>query len=63
MDTPKQVGLYLRVSTANGQTVENQRVALTEAMTRRGWTITEESPTTESAVPGGATSGRHSTVW
>jgi DNA invertase Pin-like site-specific DNA recombinase len=42
MDTPKRVGLYLRVSTANGQTVENQRVALTEAMTRRGWTVVEE---------------------
>ena len=42
MDTPKRVGLYLRVSTANGQTVENQRVALTEAMTRRGWAVVEE---------------------
>jgi DNA invertase Pin-like site-specific DNA recombinase len=39
----KRVGLYLRVSTKNGQTVENQRQALREAIDRReGWFIVEE---------------------
>ena len=39
----KRVGLYLRVSTKNGQTVDNQRQALTEAIGRRsGWVIAEE---------------------
>jgi DNA invertase Pin-like site-specific DNA recombinase len=39
----KRVGLYLRVSTKNGQTVDNQRQALTEAICRRpGWVIAEE---------------------
>jgi DNA invertase Pin-like site-specific DNA recombinase len=39
----KRVGLYLRVSTKNGQTVDNQRKALTEAIGRRpGWLIAEE---------------------
>jgi DNA invertase Pin-like site-specific DNA recombinase len=39
----KRVGLYLRVSTKNGQTVDNQRRALTEAIGRRpGWVIAEE---------------------
>ena len=39
----KRVGLYLRVSTKNGQTVENQRQALAEAINRRqGWIIVEE---------------------
>jgi len=39
----KRVGLYLRVSTKNGQTVENQRQALAEAINRRqGWVIVEE---------------------
>jgi DNA invertase Pin-like site-specific DNA recombinase len=39
----KRVGLYLRVSTKNGQTVDNQRQALTEAIGRRpGWIIAEE---------------------
>src|SRR5882762_3289969 len=39
----KRVGLYLRVSTKNGQTVENQRQALREAIDRReGWVIVEE---------------------
>ena len=42
---PKRVGLYLRVSTKNGQTVDNQRQALTEAIGRRqGWAITDEFP-------------------
>jgi DNA invertase Pin-like site-specific DNA recombinase len=41
----KRVGLYLRVSTKNGQTVDNQRKALTEAMGRRqGWIIADEFP-------------------
>src|SRR5215471_5288076 len=39
----KRVGLYLRVSTKNGQTVENQRQALAETIARRqGWVIAEE---------------------
>ena len=39
----KRVGLYLRVSTRNGQTVDNQRQALTEAIGRRqGWVIVDE---------------------
>jgi DNA invertase Pin-like site-specific DNA recombinase len=39
----KRVGLYLRVSTKNGQTVENQRHALTEAIRRRqGWIIADD---------------------
>jgi len=39
----KRVGLYLRVSTKNGQTVENQRQALAEPIDRRqGWVIVEE---------------------
>jgi DNA invertase Pin-like site-specific DNA recombinase len=39
----KRVGLYLRVSTKNGQTVDNQRKALTEAIGRRsGWIIADE---------------------
>src|SRR2546429_69383 len=41
----RRVGLYLRVSTKNGQTVDNQRQALTEAIGRRqGWVITDEFP-------------------
>jgi DNA invertase Pin-like site-specific DNA recombinase len=41
----KRVGLYLRVSTKNGQTVDNQRQALVEAIGRRpGWTIVDEYP-------------------
>src|SRR6516162_9559035 len=40
---PKRVGLYLRVSTKNGQTLDNQRHALTEAIGRRhGWVIADE---------------------
>ena len=39
----KRVGLYLRVSTKNGQTVDNQRQALIEAIGRReGWIIAGE---------------------
>ena len=38
---PRTVALYLRVSTS-GQTVENQRQALTAAAERRGWQIVAE---------------------
>jgi DNA invertase Pin-like site-specific DNA recombinase len=39
----KRVGLHLRVSTKNGQTVDNQRQALTEAIGRRPeWVIAGE---------------------
>jgi DNA invertase Pin-like site-specific DNA recombinase len=37
----KTVALYLRVSTT-GQTIENQRQALTAAAVRRGWQIVDE---------------------
>lgn len=41
----KRVGLYLRVSTKNGQTVDNPRKALTDAIGRRqGWIIADEFP-------------------
>jgi DNA invertase Pin-like site-specific DNA recombinase len=41
----KGVGLYLRVPTKNGQTVDNQRQALAEAIGRRpGWIIADEFP-------------------
>ncbi len=43
MTTAKRVGLYLRVSTKNGdQTVENQRQVLTAAAERREWQIVAE---------------------
>jgi DNA invertase Pin-like site-specific DNA recombinase len=43
MTTAKRVGIYLRVSTRNGdQTVENQRQALIAAVERRGWQIVAE---------------------
>jgi hypothetical protein len=39
----KRIGLDLRVSTKNGQTIDNQRQALNEAIGRRpGWVIAEE---------------------
>jgi len=41
MAKPKTVALYLRVSTS-GQTIENQRQALTAAAERRGWHIVGE---------------------
>jgi DNA invertase Pin-like site-specific DNA recombinase len=37
----KRVGLYLRVSTSD-QTVDNQRQALLEAASHRGWRVVEE---------------------
>ncbi len=36
------VALYLRTSTTNGQTVENQRLALHEVAERKGWGIVAE---------------------
>jgi DNA invertase Pin-like site-specific DNA recombinase len=38
---PKRAALYLRVST-DGQTTENQRLALAEVAERRGWTVVAE---------------------
>jgi|SRR5215472_16195670 len=39
----KRVALYLRVSTKKGQTVDNQRQALTDAIGRwQGWVIVDE---------------------
>ena len=37
--TPKRAALYLRVSTKNGQTVENQRRQLRKVAKHRGWKI------------------------
>ena len=37
---PKRAALYLRVST-DGQTPENQRLALEAVAQRRGWTVVE----------------------
>lgn len=41
MTKPARTALYLRVST-DGQTVENQRLALREVAARRGWNIVQE---------------------
>jgi DNA invertase Pin-like site-specific DNA recombinase len=38
---PKRVAIYLRVSTGDGQTVENQRQALDEVAERAGWRVIE----------------------
>lgn len=37
--TPKRAALYLRVSTKNGQTTDNQRRALRKVAKHRGWEI------------------------
>jgi DNA invertase Pin-like site-specific DNA recombinase len=37
----KRVAIYLRVSTGDGQTVENQRQALDEVAERAGWRVVE----------------------
>ena len=37
----KRVALYLRVSTGDGQTIENQRQALEEMAARAGWQVVE----------------------
>ena len=39
--TPKRVALYLRVSTNNGQTTENQKRELETVAERSGWTIVQ----------------------
>ncbi len=39
MPKPKRAALYLRVSTKNGQTVENQRRQLRKVAKHRGWEI------------------------
>ena len=39
MTKPKRAALYLRVSTKNGQTVENQRRALRKVAKHRGWDV------------------------
>jgi DNA invertase Pin-like site-specific DNA recombinase len=38
---PKRATLYLRVST-DGQTVENQRLALRAVCEQRGWQVVQE---------------------
>ena len=40
---PKRAALYLRLST-DGQTPENQRLALEAVAQRRGWTVVETLP-------------------
>jgi DNA invertase Pin-like site-specific DNA recombinase len=35
----KRVGIYLRVSTTNGQTTENQRRELEAVAARSGWQV------------------------
>ncbi len=48
----KRVGLYLRVSTKNGQTVDNQRQSVTDGIRRRrGWIIADEF--TDEGISGG----------
>ena len=37
----KRVALYLRVSTGDGQTIENQRQSLEEMAARAGWQVVE----------------------
>ncbi len=39
MPNPKRAALYLRVSTKNGQTTDNQRRALRKVAKHRGWQI------------------------
>jgi DNA invertase Pin-like site-specific DNA recombinase len=41
MAKPLRAALYLRVSTADGQTTENQRLALTKVAEHRGWEIVQ----------------------
>ena len=64
--TPKSVALYVRTSTANGQTTRNQERELKEAAKRHGWHIAavyrdqgisgakgrDETPRFRSATPG-----------
>ena len=38
---PRRTALYLRVSVTNGQTTENQRLALLEVAARKGWEVVE----------------------
>jgi DNA invertase Pin-like site-specific DNA recombinase len=42
MNSTRRVALYLRVSTVNGQTVENQRCELLAVAKRAGWEIVTE---------------------
>ena len=58
----KRVGLYLRVSTKNGQTVDNQRQALTEAIGRvaKVGSLRANFPMKASAAPKAATNDQSS---
>ena len=51
----KRAALYCRVSTTNGQTTENQRLALEEYCERQGWSVVE---TYEDVGVSGATHDR-----
>ena len=53
----KRAALYLRVST-DGQTVENQRMALEAVCEQRGWHAKQVYLTTACQVPRAATSVR-----
>ena len=54
MPKPKRAALYLRVST-DGQTVENQQIALEAVCEQRGWRMVQVY--SDNGVPG--TKGRH----
>jgi DNA invertase Pin-like site-specific DNA recombinase len=54
MPKPKRAALYLRVST-DGQTVENQRIALEAMCEQRGWQVVQAY--SDSGVSG--SKGRH----
>ena len=42
VDTAKRAAIYARVSTLNGQTVDNQTLALREVAQRAGWEVVAE---------------------
>jgi DNA invertase Pin-like site-specific DNA recombinase len=58
----KRVALYLRVSTGDGQTIENQRQALEEMVARAGWQVVEVYADEESVAPKAASGAPLSTA-
>ena len=54
--TPKRVALYVRTSTANGQTTRNQERELQDVAKRHGWDVTTVFGTRVSAAPRGGIS-------
>ena len=54
-----RAALYLRVSTANGQTTDNQRLELEATVGRNGWQVVEINPRTRAfPAPRAGRSGR-----